>query len=378
MMNKTPPLVSVIMATRDRASMLVDAIESIRNQTLTNWQLIIIDDASSDKTPTVLRAYSQKDRRIQYHRLDKHQGVSAARNVAIQHAQGTYIALQDDDDMSLPTRLAEQIAFLQKHQHIDLVGCSMAFFDEKGVTPSDYGRGWSSYVATLPPIKQRDAFVTVCIGTIVGKTDIFQKIPYRPFFQQNEDYDFLMRCIEHYNIETIPKVLYHYRQGGYDKQTGQNNKHLMTEYHCLIWISAFHRHMGWQDPIGTAKTIDDVFHHIHPNFQQKTKKKIKRLIKQMAYATCYAIAAINTQQLNHLHRFVYKMAGEKGVKRLRIKMILRCLKKYPDEQEHILKVKRVFYQHNEMFIFSILSACLIQFRWLLIKPALKLAIRSRT
>ena len=275
-MNNKTPLVSVIMATRNRASMLAQAIESIGKQTLTDWQLIITDDASHDETPAILRAYSQKDPRIQYHRLDKQQGAATARNVAIQHAQGSYIALQDDDDLSLPSRLAKQVGFLQKHQHIDLVACLMAVFNEQGITPSNYGRGWSSYVATLPPIQKRYNFVTTCIGTIIGKTDIFQKIPYRRFFQKNEDYDFLMRCIEHHNVETIPKVLYHYRKGSYDSQTHNKNEFLIREYHCLVWLSAFHRFMGWHDPIDTAKTIDDVFHHSHPDFRKKAKNVTAR------------------------------------------------------------------------------------------------------
>ena len=272
-MNTTTPLVSVIMATRNRASMLVDAIESIRKQTLTNWQLIITDDASRDETPAVLRAYSQKDQRIQYHRLDKQHGASTARNVAIKHAQGSYIAIQDDDDLSLSARLAEQVGFLQKHQHIDLVGCLFAFLYDNGITPSDHGKNWSSSFTKLPPIEKRSPYPPFCIGTIVGKTDVFQKIPYRSFFQKYEDCDFIMRCAEHYNIETIPKILYHYRKGLYECQSHIKYHHLVLEYKPIIWISAFHRSMGWQDPIGTAQNTHDVFHHTHPDFQKKQREK---------------------------------------------------------------------------------------------------------
>ena len=377
------PTVSVIMATRNRASMLVDAIESIRKQTLTDWQLIITDDGNSDETPAVLHDYSQKDQRIQYHRLDKHQGVSAARNVAIQHAQGTYIALQDDDDISLPTRLAEQIAFLQKHQHIDLVGCMTALFignNKDAIYPdSAFDRNASSYVETLAPVTERGPYPIVCVGTLMGKTDVFQKIPYRLFFQTYEDCDVLMRCLEHYNIETIPKVLYHYRQGGdYDKQTGPKNQHLNTEYLCLIWISAFHRFMGWQDPIDKAKTIDDVFHHIHPDFQQKASRKINWLIKDLIIGrTCHIIGMINTEQLNHLQTFAYKITREADAKRFRIQMLMKCFDKHPNKKEHILKIKRAFYQRNAMFILDVLNICWERRQWDLIKPALKIAIRSR-
>ena len=371
------PTVSVIMATRNRASMLAQAIESIRNQTLTDWQLIITDDASHDETPAILRAYSQKDPRIQYHRLDEHQGVATARNVAIQHAQGAYIALQDDDDISLPSRLAEQVGFLQKHQHIGLVGCLCALFNEKGITPSDYGRGLSSHVTTLRPIEERQSATEVFPGTLVGKADVFRKIPYRPFFQQTEDCDALIRYIEHYNLETIPKILYHYRHGLYDKQTNQKNYHFISENHFILWMSAFHRFMGWQDPIDTAQSRDDIFHHIHPDFRQKAAKKIKIMIKNITHRIDYAIAGITTQQITHLDRFVYNVAGKDETKHFRIKMMMRYLEKYPHEQEKVLKVKRAFYRYNAMFIFDMLRGCRQRRRWDLIKPVLNLAIRSR-
>ena len=372
-MSQATPLVSVIMPTRNRASMLVDAIESIRKQTLADWQLIITDDASSDETPAVLRDYSQKDQRIQYHRLDKQQGAATARNVAIKHAKGTYIALQDDDDRSLPTRLAKQVGFLKKYKHIDLVACLVAYFDEQSITPSDFGKDWSSHGAARRPIQERyDDLFWVCIGTLVGKTDIFKRIPYRPFFKQDEDYDFLVRCTEHYQVETIPKILYHYRQGNYKKQSHKKYHFRILESKPIVWISAFHRSMGWQDPIDKAKNNHDVFHHTHPDFRKKAARKIKWMTKDLIYRTCHDMEKINTQQINHLHRFVYKMAGKKGVKRLRIKMILRCLRKYPDEQEHILKIKSLFYKNDKMFIFEMVSACLIRLKWGLIKPVLRL------
>ena len=372
-MSQATPLVSVIMPTRNRASMLAQAIDSIRQQTLTDWQLIITDDASSDNTPDVLRAYSQKDPRIQYHRFDKQQGAATARNVAIQRARGRYIALQDDDDISLPTRLAKQIAFLKKHQHIDLVGCLVAYFDKHSLTPSDFGKDWSSYVAKRPAIQERyDYDFFICIGTLVGKTDVFQKIPYRPFFQQDEDYDFLVRCSEHYNIEIMPKILYHYRQGDYNKQSHIKYHHLVLEYKCIVWTSSFHRFMGWQDPIDRAKNNHDVFHHTHPDFQNKASKKITWMAEDLIDRACHHITEINTQQILHIYKFVSNMAEKKGAKRLRTQVIMTYLEKYWYKTYNLFKIKNVFYKNNTVFIFEMVGACLIRRKWWLIKPALRL------
>ena len=248
MINKsTPlPLVSVIMPTHNRASMLRDAIESIRKQTYTNWQLIIIDDASSDKTPTVLRAYSQKDQRIQYHRMDKQQGPAVARNVAIKHAQGTYIALQDDDDLSQPTRLAEQVAFLTAHPHIHLIGTWVEILNEKGrFLKTD----WTSFAKDPPPLALR-AEMPLLAPCLMGYRYVFETIPLRPFFPICEDYDFLLRCIERYNLSHIPKALYLYRLADSSHQQISTRSGLnVLKYHFVAWLSACYRVKGQPDPI---------------------------------------------------------------------------------------------------------------------------------
>ena len=101
------PLVSVIIPTYNRASLLKRAIESVLNQEFEDFELIVVDDASQDRTPKVIESF--KDGRIRYLRLKKNSGGPVARNTGIKKARGKFIALLDDDDEWLPNRLSVQI-----------------------------------------------------------------------------------------------------------------------------------------------------------------------------------------------------------------------------------------------------------------------------
>lgn len=109
--NNSSPLFSVILPTYNRAGLLTRAIRSVLNQTFTNFELIIVDDASTDKTREVISSFD--DARIVYIRRDKNGGNACAKNSAIRQATGKYIAFLDDDDEYLPAFLAKMFAVLE-------------------------------------------------------------------------------------------------------------------------------------------------------------------------------------------------------------------------------------------------------------------------
>ena len=116
MQSMNPPLVSIIMATYNRASLIGDAIESVLRQSLTEWELIVADDGSTDRTAEVLREWEEKEPRIRYLPLPHVGRIAVVSNAALRAARGRYVAVLDDDDSWLdPEKLQKQVAFLENH-----------------------------------------------------------------------------------------------------------------------------------------------------------------------------------------------------------------------------------------------------------------------
>ena len=123
--------VSVIMPAYNAEGFIAQAIESVINQTRSDWELIIVDDCSEDRTAAITNSYVQKDPRIVFLQHQQNQGVAAARNSALGVAQGDYIAFLDSDDYWLSNKLEKQLAFMVDRGA--LICCSnYRRMDEKG------------------------------------------------------------------------------------------------------------------------------------------------------------------------------------------------------------------------------------------------------
>jgi glycosyltransferase involved in cell wall biosynthesis len=117
----TSNLVSVILPTRNRQQLLAAAVASVRRQTYTCWELIIIDDASEDTTGQLIAQLTAEDNRISAIRLSQQTGGAYARNIGLEAARGAYVAFLDDDDAWYPEKLAVQKTFLDANQDVAVV-----------------------------------------------------------------------------------------------------------------------------------------------------------------------------------------------------------------------------------------------------------------
>ncbi len=114
------PLVSIIMATHNRAHLLEHALNSLLGQTYARREIIVIDDASTDDTPAILARLQEAHPAVRVITLSENQGPGSARNRGIEMAQGAYIAIMDDDDVCVPDRLEKQVALLEAHPEVGL------------------------------------------------------------------------------------------------------------------------------------------------------------------------------------------------------------------------------------------------------------------
>ncbi|MCH1968436.1 glycosyltransferase family 2 protein [Romboutsia hominis] len=110
------PLVSIITPVYNAERFLGDTIKSIQNQTYKNWELVLVDDCSKDKSSDMIKEFQANDDRIRYIKLEKNSGASVSRNTGIKNAKGRFIAFVDSDDIWQPEKLKIQIEYMLENK----------------------------------------------------------------------------------------------------------------------------------------------------------------------------------------------------------------------------------------------------------------------
>lgn len=196
------PVISVIMPVYNAGKYLHEAIESILNQTYTNFELIIINDGSTDNSEAVIRNFN--DQRIVYVKNEKNLKIVETLNKGILLARGIYVARMDADDFSIPERLQLQYDFLEKHKHVDLVGSNIEFWQKGG--------GVSKYSESDGAIKAQLLFsCAIAHPTIMARREFYEKYKYKAEYDKAEDYELWIRSIKDKAFHNIQKPLLKYR-----------------------------------------------------------------------------------------------------------------------------------------------------------------------
>jgi len=202
------PVVSVIMAAYNAEPYIAKAIGSILQQTLTDFELLVVDDGSTDGTVELVEGID--DDRLRLIKLSNNRGVSAARNHALNECTAPYVAIMDADDISDPMRLEKQVNYLMNNPGVIAVGSWLYLLSPKGK---------SVYLDCSPPVESScvmDKLYAsgggVFPGTTVMRTDIMRKVGfYRSAFPSSEDLDLLLRMSQYGVLANIPEALYSYR-----------------------------------------------------------------------------------------------------------------------------------------------------------------------
>ena len=204
--NGQVPRVSIGMPSYNCAPTLDAAVRSILNQTFCDWELLLIDDGSTDGTLDIARKYP--DPRICVYADGSHAGLVARLNQAIELGRGKYFARMDGDDVSYPDRLELQVEFLEKHQEIDLLGGGLLIFGRNGrvlgtreqrITHEQIcRRPWAGFYLAHP--------------TWLGKMDWFRRHRYRPDAVRCEDQDLLFRTYANSQFAALPEIVLGYRE----------------------------------------------------------------------------------------------------------------------------------------------------------------------
>lgn len=203
------PLISVVMPVFNCEATLAIATRSMLRQTCADFELLILDDGSTDDTVEVARSCAEPRVRVIVD-SSGNQGLASRLNQGIDLARGCYVARMDGDDISFPLRLQRQLEFLEGHQEIDLVGCSMVIF-----------KGAGELVGVQPAKRRHDEicgnFLRSCLlphATWMGRTSWFRTHRYDPTRRRAEDRELLLRTRQCSQFAGIPEALYAYRVNG--------------------------------------------------------------------------------------------------------------------------------------------------------------------
>ncbi|HOZ86521.1 MAG TPA: glycosyltransferase, partial [Bacteroidia bacterium] len=202
--------VSVLMPVYNASLYLEEAISSILNQSYSDFELIIINDGSTDNSLEIIERFS--DTRIILVNNKKNSGIINARNQGLQLAKGKYIANMDADDVSLPQRFEKQVKFLDSHPETAILATRLILItpegEQSGVWPEDYYCVTTKDIAnTLPVIN--------CIGqpTVMMRTEIVRRIGYHEKFKNNEDWGLWLSVLaEGQGIAKLSEPMLLYRQ----------------------------------------------------------------------------------------------------------------------------------------------------------------------
>jgi len=204
------PTVSVIMAAYNVEQYVGQTIESILNQTLGDFELIIRDDASSDATRGVIDGF--EDPRVRLLPQVKHVGAAAARNEALAEARGRFIAVNDADDVSEPERLGKQVAYLERNPHIALLGTFAIEIDEENRSLDILERPVADNEIREYAFERGNPFVH---SSVMLRRNVLTLVGgYDPRFRSSHDYDLMLRILEHSSAAILEEPLCRFRRHG--------------------------------------------------------------------------------------------------------------------------------------------------------------------
>jgi glycosyltransferase involved in cell wall biosynthesis len=201
-------MVTVALPVRDAAPTISVAVRSILDQSFQDWELLLIDDGSTDGSAEQARATAAGDERVRVFGGGDCRGLATRLNEAVSLAQGIFFARMDADDVSYPERLAVQVRYLLDHPEVDLVATGVMVFRSDGTVRGRRSSAADHAVLTRHPLRA----IPMAHPTWMGRTSWFAAHPYDGSASRCEDQDLLLRAHKTSCYAVIPQILLGYRE----------------------------------------------------------------------------------------------------------------------------------------------------------------------
>lgn len=204
----THPTVSVIMPVFNAGKFLPKAIESIRKQTLTDVELLIIDDASTDDSYRIIKRYAKRDHRIRVFHNANNEGLVKSLNFLIPKTRGQYVARMDADDISLPERFEKQVAYLREHPELVACGAQEYIINERGYRIAE----------KFFPTNEKTCYnlianiMVIQPPLLMAHGDTFRSLRYTNHTFKNDDISMHFKLLQKGGFGNVNEILFKYRK----------------------------------------------------------------------------------------------------------------------------------------------------------------------
>lgn len=216
------PLVTVFTTVYNCSNYIRKTIESILNQSYTNFEYIIIDDGSTDDTVAIIQSYD--DKRIQHHVNKTNQGISKNRNAGIQLAKGKYIATIDADDLMKPSKLLKQVSFMEANPNFGIIGTYVNNIDSNDKIIGNE----IHFPLPFEEVPSRLLFNNyLCTSSTFIRLEALKGLKFEKEYVVAEDYKLWIKIVRDWKIGFIREVLTQYRV--HDSSISQQRKQLMIQ-----------------------------------------------------------------------------------------------------------------------------------------------------
>jgi len=269
---KNKPICSVVMAVYNGEETLTEAIDSILNQTLKEFEFIIVDDASTDKTELIIKSYD--DPRIRYLKNSENKYLGPSLNEGIKIAKGKYIVRMDADDISYSNRLKVQYEFMEANPSIGIAG---SWADIFGINSGELIYETNNFEIKLKLLFECHILHPSIIirKSLIDNNELF----YDPVLQHSEDYDLFVRAFKLTNFANINQKLINYRST-ITSETRETDE-FRNKFYDQTKIDLF-RMMGVninQSELNLYKSINLQIYNQTPDFVYQTYSLLKKMVE---------------------------------------------------------------------------------------------------
>ena len=234
--------VSVILSVWNGERYVSQAVQSILSQTFQDFELVIVNDGSEDGTEEVLRPYLSLDQVV--YRRQANAGVAAASNAGIALARGQYIAIQDHDDISLPTRLEQEVAALEANPECELVYSPASLMDDRGEVFQVWGgKGRQLTLEEAFYEHYLNGIFIPNAAVMMRRRHMSSLAPYKPRIRVGFDFEYFLRLLHSWPVYQLPEPLVKVRRGTtHFSLTSNIDGHMQAERAALRAVYCEYRH----------------------------------------------------------------------------------------------------------------------------------------